>query len=344
MRPLSFPSPDGRYEALWKIINVNPEDHLMVLAWILECYRCDTPYPVLELSGEQGSAKSSTQTILRTLIDPNEVMLRARPKTVEDIYVAARNNHLLSFENLSNITSDMSDAFCTVATGGGTAGRTLYTNDEETILKAHNPVVLNGIAAVIIRQDLLDRAVTVSLPVINVRRTEQELKQEIQQALPVIFGGLLNLFSQALEHLPDVNIDSKDLPRMADFARLGEAMGAALGLAPKKWLDSYKSLRQDAIRRSIDSNLVAQTCIELVTQHYHHKGTVKSCLDRLKRLLPDQYDISDHWPKSPKGLADSLRRIAPSMRLIGVYVSVEGKPRRDGYYCTIEEIPGVFYR
>jgi hypothetical protein len=59
----------------------------------------------------------------------------------------------------SGISPETSDALCTIATGGGAAGRQLYTNGEEYIIKAHNPVMLNGIGAVITRSDLFDRAV-----------------------------------------------------------------------------------------------------------------------------------------------------------------------------------------
>ena len=131
--------------------NIPAEERHLVSAWMLECYRPDTPYPVLELIGEQGSAKSTTQSTLRAFIDPNKVMLRGRPKSVDDIYVAAGSNHMVSLENLSGISADLSDALCTISTGGGAASRQLYTNAEEAIIEAHNPVVLNGIGAVITR-------------------------------------------------------------------------------------------------------------------------------------------------------------------------------------------------
>jgi len=185
------------------------------------------------------------------LIDPNEVMLRGRPKTVEDIYVSAKNNHLLSFENLSSISNEMSDALCTVSTGGGTAGRTLYTNAEETILKAHNPIILNGIGAVVLRQDLLDRTLGICLPVIEKRRTEQELQEAISCQLPKIFGGILTLFADTLAILPSVEIPAEELPRMADFAMLGEAMYRALGNTPGKWLGEADKQKDPMIKAKL---------------------------------------------------------------------------------------------
>ena len=96
-----------------------------------------------------GVCKSKTQDVLRDFIDPNQVNLRAKPKNRESLFVSAENSHLISYENLSHLQPDMQDAFCTLATGGGFADRTLYTNKEETIIDVKRPVVLNGISVLV---------------------------------------------------------------------------------------------------------------------------------------------------------------------------------------------------
>lgn len=340
MRPLPTPLAGGNCHLLWDLVNIPKEERQLVLAWILEAYRCDTPYAVLELIGEEGSAKSSTQRRLRALIDPNQVALRGKPKDVESVYVSAQNNHLVSYENLSGITSDMSDALCTIATGGGAAGRTLYTNGEESILEVHNPVVLNGIGAVITRNDLLDRAIALCLPTIQGRRTEDDLDSQFEQHAPSIFGGLLDLFVTTLMNLMNVKINSSDLPRMADFAILGEAMSMAQGFAPGTWLKLYKEHRKDATRRTIDSSPVAVQCMEFVAAGGSHDGTVKALLEKLTaRMDAKNLEHGEYWPRSPKGFADSLRRVAPALRRIGVSASVETKARMNGVHCHLNKAP-----
>ena len=118
---------------------------------------------------------------------------------------------------------------------------------------------------------------------------------------------------------------------MADFAHLGEAMHRAMGGAAGEWLAMYLGHRRDAIRRTIDSSPVAQACIELVDRGGHYAGTVKGLLELFNTRNADHnIERGDYWPRSPKGLGDALRRAAPALRQIGIHLTVDTKPRRDG--------------
>ena len=342
-RALPQPAPHGDVSLLWGLINVPEGDRALVLAWILECWRADTPYAVLEISGEQGAAKSTAQRILRGFIDPNEVPLRGRPKAVEDIFVAAGNAHLLSFENLSTLSADMSDALCAVSTGAGFAGRQLYTNSEESIIKAHRPAVLNGINATVVRPDLLDRAICLHLPRLTERLTDAEISAAVDKAAPVVFAGLLDLFCAALKRLPEVQAEDLKLPRMADFAQLGEAVARVMGSAPGHFLNTYAAHRATSIQRTIDASPVAAAIVRFVESGRSFRGPVGDLLETLNRNRPD-HEATDYWPKSPRGLGDALRRYSPALALIGVKAEVESTPRAGGYiHCDIGRTPEKFF-
>jgi hypothetical protein len=61
--------------------------------------------------------------------------------------------------------------------------------------------------------------------------------QELLEATKAeIFGGLLDLMARTLDVLPMVEVNAVDLPRMADFAILGEAVYGALGRPPGSFL------------------------------------------------------------------------------------------------------------
>ena len=60
MLPLPLPIPGGSLEALAPFFNVaNRGDLVLVMAWLLAALRHGGPYPLLAVSGEQGSAKDS---------------------------------------------------------------------------------------------------------------------------------------------------------------------------------------------------------------------------------------------------------------------------------------------
>lgn len=286
-RPLPEPVKGGDVDAPWSLVNVPEGERLLVLAWILESLRAGEPYPLLELTGEQGSAKSTAQRILRSFIDPSEVALRGGPKTVEDIFVAAANNHLLSFENLSGLSNDQSDALCTVCTGGGHSARQLFTNGEESTLKAHAPVVLNGISPVVLRPDLLDRTISVALPVITHRVAEGEIERQVTESAPGIFGGLLTLFVNTLRMLPKVQIAAHDLPRMADSCRLGEAMAQVLWHPDGTFVAIYTAHRRGAISRTLEASPIAQAVVAFVARGGRHHGPVNQLLAMLNTTRPD---------------------------------------------------------
>lgn len=333
-RPLPNPVEGGSLDLLWELTNIPEKDRLLVLAWMLECFRPDTPYPVLEITGEQGSAKSTTQEVLRTFIDPNRVMLRARPKTIEDVYVAAANSHLVSYENLSQLNPDMSDALCVVSTGGGFAARTLYTNNEETVLNAHNPVVLNGINKVVTRPDLVDRVISIDLPVIKNRIDELEHRRKLAESAPLIFGALLDLFSKTLKELPAVSIPHDKLPRMSDFTKLGEAMSRVLGNPPDTFLNLYIERRKECVLNILDASLVGRAIQSFVIGHgLSYVGTVYDLLGRLDGLT-SKPEENEFWPKSPRALGGEMRRLAPALRQIGIKCEVLNR-RRDGVWCEV---------
>jgi hypothetical protein len=134
------------------------------------------PYPVIALSGEHGSAKSTFSAMLRALIDPNTAPLRALPREDRDLFIAASNSHVLAFDNVSGLPAWLSDTLCRLATGGGFAVRQLFTDQDEILFNAVRPVILNGIEEIITQPDLADRSIFQTLEQIPEDRRRPEAK------------------------------------------------------------------------------------------------------------------------------------------------------------------------
>ena len=115
LTPLPMPIPGGSLEALVPFLNVaNRGDLILVVAWLLAALRHGGAYPLLAVSGEQGSAKTVFSKMLRGLIDPNAAPVRTGPREERDLFIAASNGHLLAFDNLSDLPPWMSDALCRI--------------------------------------------------------------------------------------------------------------------------------------------------------------------------------------------------------------------------------------
>jgi hypothetical protein len=88
---------------------------------------------------------------------------------------------------------------------------------------------LNGIPSMLAHGDLADRAISITLPSIpdHRRLPEGELWPDFDVAAPGILALLLDGIATALLLLPTLRL--KELPRMADFARLACAAAPAFG-------------------------------------------------------------------------------------------------------------------
>src|SRR5205807_3190212 len=187
MLPLPVPERGGSIEALQSFLNISDQnDFVLVVAWLLAALRSSGPYPLLAISGEQGSAKTVLSKMLKALVDPNAAPVRALPREERDLMIAANNGYLLAFDNLSGLPVWLSDALCRLASGGSFAVRQLYSDDEEVLFEAARPILLNGIEEVISRPDLGDRAIfPILAPIGEVqRRPENELWREFEIERP----------------------------------------------------------------------------------------------------------------------------------------------------------------
>src|SRR5262249_37654231 len=152
------------------------------------------------LNGEQGAGKSSAARYLARLIDPRSPLYRTMPRDERDLIVAARSTHFLSFDNISGLSDNQSDALCRLSTGGGHGERQLYTNKEEVVFEGRRPICLNGIEGTAERADLVDRTLLLMLSAIDSdrKRTEEDIDKDFVNAAPAIFGALMDGMSGGL--------------------------------------------------------------------------------------------------------------------------------------------------
>lgn len=332
---LPVPLRDGEVADLRRFLNIGSDNDWRLLAgWLLAALRPSGPFPVLVLQGEQGSAKSTLVRVLRELVDPNASPLRAEPRTGQDLMIAAVNGWIVALDNLSGIAAWLSDAICRLSTGGGFATRKLYSDDDEILLDAERPVIVNGIDDLAIRGDLLDRAIVLQLPVIGEerRRPESEYWRDFETHRAAILGALLDVLAAAIAAEPHVRLER--LPRMADFARWIVAAEPALTWPAGSFLVAYAGNRREAHDLALDASPVA-ALIRGLTDTW--EGTAAQLLDRLTDEAEDGLTRSRAWPKSPRSLTNVLRRLAPNLRATGIDITFYREARTRRRLIAIEK-------
>jgi hypothetical protein len=337
-RPLglaALPTPikGGNCKEILRFLNVRSQHEILFLAWLTFCFRPRGPYPILAMSGPQGSGKSTSTRALQSLMDPNIAALRGAPHDSRSLVMSASNSRLLCFDNMSEIKAEMSDMFCRIAVGGSHAERKYYTNDgSEQMFTFQNPVVVNGIAELPERPDLLDRGLVVNLLTIaeKDRRSEEEFYADFERARPRLLGAVLDAVVVGMATVETVQLPGT--PRMADFARWGVAVEKKLGYPPGSFLEAYRQNLGDATAAALENSPIAWPIHHFIESlpGKEFRGTGQQLLRDLTAYVTltggheaGQPLVLRHprWPKSASALSGEIARIEPNLAKLGLSVA-----------------------
>jgi hypothetical protein len=314
-KSLPVPQPGGSIDELRPFVNVRDEHQWKLLVgFVLAAFRPTGPYPLLEVIGGHGSAKSMMTKVLRDLIDPNAATMRSLG-TLEELALAAHNGWLLTFDNLSRLPKAMSDALCRMSTGGASSKRKLYADDEETLFEAKRPVVVNGIGGVVTESDLFDRTVVLDLPEIRSakRRDEEQFWNEFNSVRPRVFGAILTGVAGALTNIHAVP-SRMDWPRLADFAKFATAAESQFGWTPGAFMEAYNANREELNARVIDDDKLAIQIIALANAKTAWSGTATELLGVVNP------EGEPGLPKAANSLKQRLIELKPNLDAAGIEV------------------------
>jgi hypothetical protein len=326
MGTFPVPTPGGNLQGLRSFFNCTDDDFLLIMGWILQAYLPDGGHFHLTLRGVAGSAKSTTTRICKQLTDPMVAMeLPGFPPTDRDLMISAYNTTVPVFDNLQSITPEVSDVLCRLATGGEMRVRKLFTDAEETRLRARRPVILNGIPDIVQAGDLAERMLSIDLHTIppRQRRGEAEIWGDFDSYWPKSMGLIFSMLSSALRNRREVTLDKP--PRMLDAAKWIVAGLDDAGVNPGAWEASYWRMRDDAMADLVSDNSVSMAILRLA-ENGEWEGSPDELFEQLSHFgSPDRY-----WPKSASRLSRTLRTLVVELESIGVLVTFFRKNKYRG--------------
>lgn len=324
----SLPVPEIGGDSLRRFqtfLGLDDQNYRLLLAFLISALRPDGPYFILLVEGEQGSGKSFFCEIIKRIIDPNDAMRVRLPDKPQDLMIQAKEYRLLSFDNASGMSAEMSDALCSLATGGGFAVRKLYTDADLNVMTYTRPFMINGIGGYASRPDLMERAIPIRLSPMaeGSRKTEAELRAEFEQILPGLLGALYNGVAHALREYD--NIEPPRHLRMADAARWIKSAEEGLGEKPGAIIDAIAIAQNEfVVERVNDDALVL--ALRTIIGPLGFEGHIGDLFVKIIGLDDAKHQRS--LPKTPSQLSGQLKRLRPAMAKAGIKVEFVGRDRK----------------
>lgn len=331
--------------------NLKHNSHfLLVLAFTLKLYIKNSGSCVIfVLEGKQDSGKSTASECLKFMIDPTEPLLTIAPKTVEEVVILANSSYFLTYDNLSGISNDLADFLCSVVYGVNYSKRGLYTDDDERRYHLKRDFLFNGIEDLSGRSDLNDRIIEVGLVSIDPqnRKSKSLINEELEKKRPYFLYGIYSLLSDVLKVLPEIR--ETNLPRMADYARIGLALDKVLGYPENNFIEIYNQAISEKKENTFWSDELCSAIYLYLTSlttnsgwnmgqadNKELRGTVLQIRDK---LFKKGSRMSSYTPKTSRSFAAQLKRIEPLLLTKGIIVKKHRKA--NAREITIEFQPEI---
>jgi len=325
---------DEALNELVKLIRILDKDKIILKSHLICFYLTDFPIPLGIFHGEQGSAKTSTSSGIKSIIDPEGECALSLPDKVDDLAIGLSKRGLSNFDNIDNFSKEISQFLCKAVTGTQYNKRQLFSNGEEFSLILKSKIMLNGITPTIDQPDLLERSLFYELAAISKaeRMTDAKFLKKFNELKPHVLGFIFKIIQKAMIIYDEVDkeLDGKSLPRMASFAVWGEAISRSLGYEKNKFIERYDE-------KIIDSNLIlseefpiVQPLIDYIGEKENLELTVSKLFSAIVNL--DKLKTDERLPKDSNRLGKQLKQLAPTLRTLGFNVMTSNYNKRDGKF------------
>lgn len=335
MLPLPTPTRGGSVDTLWGIVNVDPVHRHLFAAWLACTLLPNFPHSVVQIGGEQGSAKTTAATIMGRLVDPCVAAIVGPPRDDAHWISMAGARWVLPVDNVSHIQPWWSDALARSTTGAGDLKRALYTDDDVSAVAYKLCTILNGISLTsAMRSDLAERLIPFSLRRPDAYMTEAEVEARFTAMHAAVLGALLDLAVGILRAKASGTVQVPSDLRMADMAEALACYDEHVAAGSDGALAVYRRQVEDAFAETLESDPVARALLAFMAEHGDTwEGTAGELLaevDARREALKPVRDREDGewWAKTPTMFVRNLPRSGPALHRAGVKVTIGERSKK----------------
>jgi len=310
MLPLPVPSGSGGLPKLKQLLRLRDEQWPLIAGWLLGKLNTQGTCPILLLCGEKRAAKTTMAKVLRDLIDPHTQASRRLP-TGDDLAIAAMNNYIPTFYNVGKMSDHTCDDLCRIASGGGIGKRTKYSDLGETLLSTKRSMILNGIGAFALPDDLMDRLLRLRLsPIPNDERLREADFWERFRAIQA--ACVADLCTAASAALKNESRSEEPYTRLTDFAHWVGCAEPELGLSEGEFRTAMQDNTDAQHELTVEASELAMKLLEFARQKRCWTGNYAKLLAELNKLRLTGHTPAG-WPQNPTALRTELDRLCASL-------------------------------
>lgn len=249
------------------------EDMILHNVVLLTRFISDIPAPILYYKGDRGSAKTTNMRLDKMFIDPSSADIKVLPSSINDLASVLFGEYMVCFDNVEGgITKNMANFLCMSITMGSYSKRKLYSDNEVVDIHLNPQLSFTGITTISNRPDFLDRCICLFTKRIisSERRTIDDILTAFKRDLPYLLYRAMKVLAKALEIYE--NLELKELPRMADFAKFGYAIAEALKYGGDRFLEIYEKNQEDILELMIEEDTILSVLIEFINKEHSFYG------------------------------------------------------------------------
>jgi len=327
----------------------NKNDRVLVKVSLISYFVPDIPHIIMLIHGSKGSAKSTFQLMMKSIVEPAKPSLLTLHNRSDEFIQQLAHNYLPTYDNIKYVPKWLSDEVCKAVTGAGQTKRVLYTNDDDKIFEYKHCFIFNGINLAFSEPDVLDRSIIIKLEEIDDknRKTEEDILREFNNLKPRLLKVIFDTLAKAMAIKEDVKDRLKrsgKLPRMSDYAVWCESISQSLGNKEGQFLDAYYdnlSLQNDEV---IESSLVAKVMIQFMEDKAEWKGSTTDLHSTLTSALSDTDERavrSRSWPNSANSLSRKINELSSTLKKRAIEISHSYDNKTRGRIIRITNIEKI---
>jgi hypothetical protein len=306
------------------LLNVKDNDNKLLLkCYIIAMFVPEIQKAILMLHGDQGSAKTTLQELIKTLVDPSCILTLAFPRDTNEFIQELAHNYIAYFDNISNIPEWISDILCRAVTGSGFSKRMLFSDDDDIIYNFKRCIGFNGINLAATKADLLDRGLIIQLSKISKdkRRENKGIWAEFEMIRPQLLGYIFDILVKVLATISSVKLT--ELARMADFAKVCETISRCMGNDPDAFIKAYDRNLQLQTEQILEYNIIAPVIVKFMDDKQEWIGSATELLADMENLATKMKvnTKSRAWPKGPQILIRRLNEVKATLEEVKIFIT-----------------------